>query len=552
MEQLKDKFNFLGKGPLAAGVVVLILAVFLVATSLISVGENKIMLLNRVMGGEAMGKGEVIALPDENGNERKGPQARYLRSGVQWVTFGRIIYDMQEKDLLVVPTNKVAVLTAKDGKFLPKGAFTAPEWKYDAEKMLHPSFFLDEGEGYRGLQYNVLTPASYPVNPYLWDVKMYPASEVPAGFVGVVRSRVSTIEGCPGDDEVMGDESTSTEIDTLVVPKGCKGIWDTPLTEGAFYLNPMVNDVSLITKRTVVWEYKGGYKRRSIKLKIDKNGEITQTESEDETELEVGDAGEAIFVRTPDGWNVPVEVRVQAQVHPKNAAIVYSSVGGLDEAENNIVTSALRDKLRTIAGEEGFKAKDLITKREAIGKQIQEAVVEQAERVGVSITAVYLAEIALPPELMLPDRRRQLADGMKQSYNTEKEAEQARVEREKVSAEANSQADLIKAEIAKKAAADWAEEARIQGQGERDRLIEISKGQAAQADVLGKETTAMLQLGLKALEVAEKNPDTVKVPLINVQGAAGLEGAASILGGSSNLAEMMRLQSETDKKKSGK
>ena len=122
---------------------------------------------------------------------------------------------------------------------------------------------------------------------------------------------------------------------------------------------------------------------------------------------------------------------------------------------------------------------------------------------------------------------------------------------EKVSAEANSQADLIKAEIAKKAAADWAEEARIQGQGERDRLIEISKGQAAQANVLGKETTAMLQLGLKALEVAEKNPDTVKVPLINVQGAAGLEGAASILGGSSNLAEMMRLQSETDKKKSG-
>lgn len=103
---------------------------------------------------------------------------------------------------------------------------------------------------------------------------MYFVSEVLVGFVGVVCLCVLIIEGCLGDDEVMGDELISIEIDMLVVLKGCKGIWDILLIEGVFYFNLMVNDVFFIIKCIVVWEYKGGYKCCSIKFKIDKNGEI--------------------------------------------------------------------------------------------------------------------------------------------------------------------------------------------------------------------------------------------------------------------------------------
>ena len=49
--------------------------------------------------------------------------------------------------------------------------------------------FLNKG-GQRGPQLSVLTPGRYRLNDYLWDVEILDAVEVPAGFVGVVKSNV--------------------------------------------------------------------------------------------------------------------------------------------------------------------------------------------------------------------------------------------------------------------------------------------------------------------------------------------------------------------------
>jgi len=79
------------------------------------------------------------------------------------------------------------------------------------------------------------------------------------------------------------------------------------------------------------------------------------------------------------------------------------------------------------------------------------------------------------------------------------------------------------------------------GEGEKLKLLEIAKGQKAQAAVIGKSATVQLAALEKAINGAVKNPDIVKVPtvLVNGSGAGGYEGAAAILG-ASNLIQAMK------------
>jgi len=71
-------------------------------------------------------------------------------------------------------------------------------------------------------------------------------------------------------------------------------------------------------------------------------------------------------------------------------------------------------------------------------------------------------------------------------------------------------------------------------------VMEVAEGQRAQVAVLGEEKVMMLAMLKAILEAAKKNPDIVKVPVISVSGAgSGLEGAAAILGGASNISRMI-------------
>ena len=80
----------------------------------------------------------------------------------------------------------------------------------------------------------------------------------------------------------------------------------------------------------------------------------------------------------------------------------------------------------------------------------------------------------------------------------------------------------------------------IAPEGGKLKLIEIAKGQQAQADILGKERAMQLQVLEKTLDAAVKKPSIVKIPTVLVNGTeTGYEGAAAILG-ASNLLETLK------------
>ena len=363
---------------------------------------------------------------------------------------------------------------------------------------------------------------------------------------------MSTADNCPESKLILNTTENNGQVSTSTVPKNCQGVWEEPLLEGAYYLNPLATDVTMLTKRTVNWAYKGGYTRRIINLSIDGDENLVSEEKSVVIEEEKNGAGTAITVRTPDGWEVPVEIRVLAQVHPKNAASVVSTLGTLQNVEDNIITPVLRDKLRTVGGRENFEAIHFITKRDEISRELKEAVVEAAGRVGVSVPEVFLSEVAIPPELLLPKRREQLAKDLELSYEAEESSQAARVLREKTKSQADQQGTLMKAKIAKEAAEETKETLKLLGEGERDKMIAIAEGQRAQTEVLGQASTARLQLAQSFIEAAKQNPDIVKVPVINVGSSSGsMDGAAALLGGASNIATMMKLSEDEKKQKKG-
>ena len=238
-----------------------------------------------------------------------------------------------------------------------------------------------------------------------------------------------------------------------------------------------------------------------------------------------------------EGWDVPLELRVLGQVTPKDAPFVVASVGGIKEVEDKILTPAIRSVIRNVVGAKGRKVLDLQEQRAEIESLVEKRIQPEGQKAGLSIREVRFGEPIIPPELLVARRREQLAELLRRTYQREQEAQQERIKTENTRARADRQPQLVEAEIAVKVAEQRKRAAKLQGEGEKLRLLEIAAGQRAQAEVLGQDRVLQLALLEKMLTAAVKNPALVKVPNVLVQGAgSGLAGAAAILG-HSNLVQ---------------
>ncbi|KPL52614.1 hypothetical protein ABB55_10580 [Prosthecomicrobium hirschii] len=558
-----------GLGRSAIGLGFIALGVLMLAnTSFVYVAADQVGHLKRVYAFQELPPGHVVALPGQ-----KGPQATVLGPGFHVIPFVRVLYQIEEMALVDVPEGFYGQVTAVDGAPMPAGMFMAPAIPDDRlAEMLDAESFLRKG-GYRGPQETVLKPGSYRLNRYLFDVKVdkeTPATLIPAGHVGVVKSNVAT-PGVVCREErvtaapVVGGPATPTvaqapnseSLSVPLVPRGCVGIWKEPLLPGAFYMNKRAYEVTLVDTRVQTWEFKGGYLKRSVDLSVDQQGNIRQNERSSNEPVPQNAADRAVFVKI-EGWDIPIELRVLVQVDPQDAPIVVGSVGGLREIEDRILVPAIRSVVRTVSGSairvpvrnaDGSLAQparfevrstrvlDLIENREAIEQTIASIIRIEGRKAGVDIREIRLGEPAIPPEILIPRLRQQLADQLSQSYVRETAAQTKRIETEQARATANEQPRLVESQIAVQVAGQREQEREALGRAERKFLEELAKGQMAQAGVLGQDRVAMLQALEKVLLTLERKPEIVGlisrlVPQTVVSSdGSGLAGAAAILGG---------------------
>lgn len=502
----------------------IIIATFLLlSTSYVIIDADKIGLLNRIYLGNPMNPGQIIAFSNQ-----KGPQARILPPGFHFKLFLNVLFDVKEVPVVDVPEGKYGYIVAKDGAPLGKNQYLASAWPQgEFQKWLNAEFFLKKG-GQKGPQLTVLPPGKYRINKFLFTVEFHEGTDIPAGFVGVVKSNVQETASWEVAD-VPHDLIGSLAVP--LVKKGSVGIWVDPLQPGRYYLNNVAYNVTIVDTRVQTWNYKGGYKRRYIDLEVTQDGQIQQKERSEKVAIPEHAADSAIFTRM-EGWLVPQELRVQVQVEPKDAPFLVASVGKVEAAEDKVVSPSIRSVVRNICGAE--KVLSLIDENRAgVENKIETAVIPEGKKAGVTIKDVRLVDSVVPPELLVARLREQLAGQLEETFKKEKEAQDQRIETEKARATADQQPELVAAEIRVKIAEKDRQANKLKGEGEKLMLIEIATGQKQQVAVLGQEKVMQLAVLDKILNSAVKNPDIVKIPNILVTGEGStLEGAAAILGAS--------------------
>ncbi len=524
------------------GSLVIFALIGFLSRSFVIVDGNEIGALKRIYLGDNLPSGRIIALDGQ-----KGPQAEILGPGFHLKLFVRVLYDVEYFPVQEIPEGQYGLILTTDGRSIDEGDYLANPWTDGEEdKMLDATYFLENG-GQKGPQFNVLKPGKYRINPYLFRLKKLPATDVPTGHVAVIRSNVKTSIGeCPNPSITVGTADNTVALP--LVPKGCVGVWELPIPPGRYYLNEKAFVTTIIPTRLQTWVYKGGYTARRINLTVSDEGKITQQEISEKIAVPPNAADKAINVRV-EGWTVPVDMRIVVAVNPAHAAKVVASVGGLVQVEDNIITPAIRDILRTIGGQPGRKVLDFIEKRAEIVAAVEKAIVPEGLKAGVTIQEVRMGEPAIPPELLVATLREQLAIQLQATYKKEQDAQRERIKVERERATADQQATLVAAEIQKKAAEFTKEQLRLLGEGEKLKLLEIAKGQEAQALVLGKRAALQLAALEKILEAAKQNDKIVKVPMVQVIGseAGTFEGAAAILGSSNIIRSLEGLDKSTDK-----
>jgi len=546
---------------------VIVIACFLL-TSCLVIDSDSVGHLKRIYFGSQMPQGRIIADTNE-----MGPQAKILPPGFHLIPLIRVTHDIEELPILKIEQGKYGFLVARDGNAMPEGQFIAPAWD-SANDMIDATKFMgydvDGGEvkGVKGPQLTVLPPGDYRVNRYLFEIYEGESTPVPAGHVAVIKSNV-------GEDykgaAILPTGIDASKLSVPIVPKGYRGVWKEVFNPGEYYLNTKAYDITIVDTRVQTWKYLGGYTRKWIDLTVGDDGKIKQEPHEENVPMPEDAADSAIVLRV-QGWDVFQDSRVQVQVTPENAPFVVASVGGLKNVEDKIVTPNYRSILRNVVAQEVTVTEpvldkdgnqvfnlaldkdgveipdskgepkmqtitrprqvlDLLYHREELETAVAADLIPTSAMAGVTVQWVRFGDPAVPPSLLLPGKRKQLAQSLISTYKQEKSAQIERVETEKERARADQQAELMKSEIGIKVADNNAEAREKAGLGEEKFLKAVARGQMAQANVLGKEKAFELAYVEKVLDAAVENPEIIKMPTTLVQGSgSSLEGAAAILG----------------------
>src|SRR5438270_6874860 len=164
---------------------VVIALICLAATSYVHVESDEIAVHNKTYGTASMPGEHIIPT-----NGEKGPQAEILTPGWHPWFLVNVIYQVENKKVISIPSGKYGFLNAKDGAPLRPDQYLADAFPPGRElDMLDAEYFLNHG-GQRGPQTTILTPGNYRLNTYLWDLSIYNAVDIAEGFVAVVKSNV--------------------------------------------------------------------------------------------------------------------------------------------------------------------------------------------------------------------------------------------------------------------------------------------------------------------------------------------------------------------------
>jgi len=246
---------------------------------------------------------------------------------------------------------EIGVVTRKIGKARPAGT----------------PVIVSRESGYEGILSEVLTPGVYKINPYVYEVKSYPAIVIPAGFVGVVTNLF-------GDDstDMLSAEPPATQPSDEIVSRtrplanpGERGTLRDVLQPGIYFINPKLKKVT------------------PIEIGFNEYSQVRISENENLR----------IAFPSDTGYLIRVGVTVVWGVHPQHAADIINEFGNIDRVLDKIIGPQLRSICRNIGST--FAARDFIQgeKREQFQQKLTDELRSVCKTKNIEILLALIRDI---------------------------------------------------------------------------------------------------------------------------------------------------------------
>lgn len=275
--------------------------------------------------GDALPPGQILAQKGQ-----KGIQEEVLGEGRHFVL--PVSNETEIHPLMEIPPGKIGVVTAKVGADLPAGQILA-------------------GEGQKGIWRKVLPAGRHRLNPYGYNVQLFPAVLIRPGYVGFVTS-------------LVGREPTGE-----FAGPGEKGVREDVLQPGLYYINP--------------------YEYRVKEVEIGINQISFRNESR-------------IRFPSEDAFEIQLDATVEWELLPENVAKVMAEFGERSAIEDKVIIPQSKSIGRIEGSKYGAKEFLLGEGRE----QFQESFKNELTRIGrqknVNILSAFIRHIIIPAPLLMP------------------------------------------------------------------------------------------------------------------------------------------------------
>jgi uncharacterized membrane protein YqiK len=398
-------------------------------------------------------------------------------------------------DATVISENQIGLVEALDGAPLNPGDYVA-ESVAGHDNFQDGHEFID-GKGQRGPQKDILLPGTYYINPLLFKVIPETAKEIRPGEVAVIVSNT----GKDPSDEIRRqmaakvrdrmereekeqaaqsaahlDEADVAEIknellsgdpadrrldegahEAYVVPEGYRGIQETVVGPGRYYVNTLAITPIVIptTNQTVEWT----------------SGEVANTFNPFE-------------VISKDGFTMQLEVRVVFRVKPEDAPFMVAKIGGIERLIQNVMHPLIDSIFRNQASESSAMA--YLQNRHEEQERAEARVRAHLLKYHVDVVNVLICHIHLPEELMKTQTEKILAEQRQNMYNAQREAEDKRIQLERTKSQADNQKSLMEATVGVEIAGKRAEQRKAEGEGEAHYILQTGRAEAEKVRLMGE------------------------------------------------------------------
>ncbi|NSL85429.1 flotillin family protein [Chitinophaga sp. Mgbs1] len=545
------------------------------------VPEDRIGLVTKkfvLFGKQELPEGRILAT-----NGEAGFQAQTLAPGVyfwKWIWQ----YSVTFQPFTIIPTGKIGLVLAKDGAELPTGAILAR--KVPCDTFQDAVSFLTSG-GRKGRQTAIITPGSYRINTFLFEVEITDMISIPDNAVGIVTTlEGQAIEAGSIAGKIIQEHNNFQDVDAFLSKGGYKGLQEQVVLAGSYFINPWFAKIELVKMTEIAIGHVGvvisfvgndgvdisgaEFKHGNIVAKGTKgvwaeplgpgkypvNPYIMKVELVPTTNLVLNWASarseshqldknlSTITVRSKDGFTFNLDVSQIIHIPTTEAPKVIARFGNMSNLVTQVLEPTIGNYFRNSA--QGADVISFLTSRKERQTAAKEHIGHVLDQYNVFGVDTLIGDIVPPESLMKTLTDRKIAEEQKVTYETQRQAQETRQSLEKETAVAEMQKEIVKADqgvliaekiadaSVKKATGD-ANSVRLQANAESDRMKLLASGEAEKVRLLAKAEADRTEWIAKA--DAEKisltgKAEAEKILAIGQSSAESYKLAVEAMGGS--------------------